>query len=345
MKLDDLLDGLPRQLEPFALPQAEIDEAIERLASSWTAESLALDPYWPKWDSPWWYMTLLYELGLAAQIPPAALTAMADAIDRHYLHDFPFRLDELPASVDPLMQIMCPCGVGTIYSVLTAGGLNVDERLPWMRPWFVRYQLPDGGLNCEEAAYLRETPHSSLVSTLPPLEAVMLHAPAPTPEEEAFLARGAAYLLERQLHISKSTGEVINEDWLIPTFPRFYEYDVLRALQFVTRWAETRQQKLSVASIQASVAALRNSLIDTPRRHPQGGTLSQNGQLRLGRSFALEELTRFWMNGEWHPGFPATTFPLLETLSRAGDVSPFLTRSWLEAAENLRRLDQQGLLI
>jgi hypothetical protein len=39
-----------------------------------------------------------------------------------------------------------------------------------MRPWLRQYQLPDGGLNCDEAACVKSL-KSSMVSTLPPLEA------------------------------------------------------------------------------------------------------------------------------------------------------------------------------
>jgi len=151
---------------------------------------------------------------------------------------------------------MCPCGVGTIYSVLTAGGLNVDERLSLDAPVFVRYQLPDGGLNCEEAAYLRETPHR--LAGLDPPAAGGGDAPRPRAHARgrAFLARGAAYLLERQLHISKSTGEVINEDWLDPDVSALLR--IRRAASAPIRDPLGRKRaskKLSVASIQASVAA------------------------------------------------------------------------------------------
>ena len=56
--------------------------------------------------------------------------------------------------------------------VLGAAGVDRDRVFPWMRPWFPQYQLADGGLNCDERVYTRETPRSSFLSTLPPLEAV-----------------------------------------------------------------------------------------------------------------------------------------------------------------------------
>ena len=45
--------------------------------------------------------------------------------------------------------------------------------------------------------------------------------------------RGEDYLLERGLFRRKSTGEVINERWLEFSFPHWYHYDILRALDYL----------------------------------------------------------------------------------------------------------------
>src|SRR6185369_16599912 len=121
------------------------------------------------------------------------------------------------------------CQLGCVFQVLVACGVDVDARLPWIRPWFLRYQLPDGGLNCDEEAYTKATPRSSIVSTLPPLEAILLGTKrAFTPGEEKFLDRGARYLLDRRLWRSVSKGgAVIDESWRRVAFPRFYFYDLL----------------------------------------------------------------------------------------------------------------------
>jgi hypothetical protein len=45
--------------------------------------------------------------------------------------------------------------------------------------------------------------------------------------------RGENYLLERRLFRSLRSGEVINERWLRFSFPTFWHYDVLRALDYL----------------------------------------------------------------------------------------------------------------
>jgi len=156
-----------------------VAETVAYLASPAAVGSIAADPYWPKWDSPWWRMTLLWELGLARLIPPPVVEAMVNAVDTHYLRLFPVREEELPPGCDPHRQVLCHCAAGTMMQVLYACGVDLDVRLPWMRPWLHQYQLPDGGLNCDEGAYVTSL-KSSTVSTLPPLEAVLRCLRAPT---------------------------------------------------------------------------------------------------------------------------------------------------------------------
>lgn len=257
------------------------------------------DPYWPKWDSPWWQMTLLWELGRAKEITAQTSQAMVAAIQAHYRRFFLPSEDPAPETTDPYRHIMCHCGWGTIYQVLTACGRDVDQELPWVRPWFLKYQLPDGGLNCADNAYTGSR-KSSIVSTLPPMEA-MLAVRNPTAEEEAFLDRGAQYLLRHRL-VYSTAGELLNEDWLTPFFPRFYEYDELRGLTFLVKWSR-RRGRLLPAEVQESVERLQR--------------LSMRG-MPAGRPTWLEEKTLAFQDGSWKTGCHPRKFPLLhETLEEA----------------------------
>ncbi|MBI2899126.1 MAG: hypothetical protein HYY17_03010 [Planctomycetes bacterium] len=261
----------------------ELDETLRYLESEEALQAIERDPYWPKWDGPWWRMVLLREMGMARLIPRACIDATMRAIDRRCLHFFPFRIEEVPRGVDPIRGIPCHCQLGTLYQLLHACGVDVDRELPWIRPWFLKYQLPDGGLNCDEAAYTKPEPHSSVVSTLPPLEAVLFCTRRDfTREERSFLDRGAEYLVQRRLFRSKRTGAAIDESWLRPAFPRFYFYDVLRGLRLAARLGIESPEAMEVA---ASAEPVRRDL---------GGTAT----------WIFEE-------GEWKKG-PARSFPLLD---------------------------------
>src|SRR5262249_7737373 len=146
--------------EAHARFQARVDESVDYLSSSAAEDSFANDPYWPKWNSPWWHMTLMWEMGAVKRIPDVALKRLVDALKTRYIHFFPFAEAEIPAGVDPVSGIMCHCGMGTAYQILRDAGINIDKELPWIRKWIVQYQLNDGGWNCDEAAYTKAEPKS-----------------------------------------------------------------------------------------------------------------------------------------------------------------------------------------
>ncbi|MEK7859624.1 MAG: hypothetical protein AAB320_10850 [Elusimicrobiota bacterium] len=257
------------------------------------------DPYWPKWDSPWWHMTLLWELGRVKEIPEPTVKKMVADIQGHYRRFFLPSEDPAPETTDPYREIMCHCGWGTMYQVLQAYGVDVDKELPWVRPWFLKYQLPDGGLNCADGAYSGSA-KSSIVSTLPPMEA-MIGAKDLSPEEETFLDKGADYLLKHKL-VCSAKGKVLNEDWLSPFFPRFYEYDELRGLTFMVKWSRRRGIILP-AELEPNADRLRR--------------LAARG-FPAGRAIWLEEPTLAFEDGKWKTGCRASKFQLLhETLENS----------------------------
>lgn len=292
----------------------EVDETVRWLGSREALAMIEDDPYWPKWDGPWWRMLLLFELGLAGRIPRDTAVALARKIDAHYLHHFP---TEPPPGVDPIAGIPCHCQLGNVYRVLHACGLDVDAELPWIRPWFLKYQLPDGGLNCDEAAYAKPTPRSSFLSTLPPLEAVLFCTERPfTPEERRFLDRGREYLVQRELCRSLSRGlAVIDESWLRPAFPRFYFYDILRGLRYVVKHALRFREALPTSALLETLGVL--------------------GAVEPVRRELASEPTRRRSGGEWGKG-PSATFGLLDRVEGAAlhreREEVFATVAWLKEA-------------
>ena len=93
-------------------------------------------------------------------------------------------------------------------------------------------QLPDGGWNCEVE---RGATVSSMETTVNVLEGLLEHEHAAGGSDEVREARrrGEEYLLERRLFRRKSNGEVIDPRWLRSSFPHWYHYDVLRALDYL----------------------------------------------------------------------------------------------------------------
>lgn len=65
--------------------QQGLEKTKTYLSSELALESIERDPYWPKWDSPWWHMSLLNEMGLAKEIPQASILKMVQVLKNHYL--------------------------------------------------------------------------------------------------------------------------------------------------------------------------------------------------------------------------------------------------------------------
>jgi hypothetical protein len=274
-----------------------LTSSISYLTSDAARESLAVDPYWPKWDSPWWHILAMDEAGAGADIPPAGTALLAEAFARHYPPVFPKTEAELPPGLTFERHILCHCALGCALRVLEARGHSV---VPWAGEWIAREQLPDGGWNCDEKSRA-----GSFLSTVPVLE-YLLARPSLGAAEEGIIDRGVAYLLERKLFRSARSGKIIDESWLVPVFPRFYDYDLLRGLSVVATWSRRLSRKVppeAVAEARALVDQALGANV-SPRRCSAKTTWSLDGESWVRR--------------------PLTTFPLLETLSRPEVATPLL---------------------
>lgn len=121
-----------------------------------------------------------------------------------------------------------PCINGNV--VATGSYFGVD-----MAPLVARLlgeQLPDGGWNCEVE---NGATVSSFGTTINVLEGLLEHERAigGSVDVQAARRRGEEYLLERRLFRRRTTGEVIDPDWLRFSYPHWWHYDVLRGLDYM----------------------------------------------------------------------------------------------------------------
>jgi hypothetical protein len=113
-------------------------------------------------------------------------------------------------------------------------------------------QLPDGGWNCEAA---NGSQRSSFNTTICVLEALLEYelAVGSRPQVTAARLRGQEYLLERRLFRRRSTGEVISAcrksgaAFTRFAFPTWWQYDVLRGLEYVRRAGVARDKRVAEA--------------------------------------------------------------------------------------------------
>jgi hypothetical protein len=108
-------------------------------------------------------------------------------------------------------------------------------------------QLPDGGWNCEAA---NGSTRSSFNTTICVLEALLEYELARGSSSAAVTEarlRGQEYLLERRLFRRRTTGEVVDPAWTRFSFPTWWHYDVLRALEYLRRAGATPDERVAEA--------------------------------------------------------------------------------------------------
>ncbi|CAN5550396.1 hypothetical protein BH11MYX1_BH11MYX1_57400 [soil metagenome] len=331
-ELRDALSTIPDAPGPPLTPAIEdgIAKVAADLASDAAVAAITLETYWPKWDGPWWQMVLLWELGAAAQIPRRAARATVESLEALPLHSFPIRADDwpkgnLPEGSERARGASCHCAIGSMDQVLTACGIEVDRELPWVLPWYLRYHMSDGGLNYDETAYLvTDECASSMVATVPVFEAMLRRGPS------AWLERGAAFLVERALHLGSLTRHNAEERtsaaaWPKLLFPRFYLYDVLRGASALVRWAELARIPVPVHALAILARLPREAIVRVERTVPAMATWR-------GKA------------GTWQRESSTGTFPLLAAVSELGAPSPWLTAEWQRTRRATVELIDAGLV-
>ncbi|MFN2562387.1 MAG: hypothetical protein ABR571_13980 [Jatrophihabitans sp.] len=169
------------------------------------------------WTSTFPTLTLLRDFGVDPSAAPVRETVALVAENCRWEHDQqPFFAGEVE-----------PCINGRTVAVGAYFGMDVDGIVDRL----LGEQLDDGGWNCEtENGSVR----SSFATTLCVLDGLLEHerAAGGSPAQAAARRRGEEYLLERHLFRRLSTGEVADPAWLQFSFPTWWHYDVLRALDY-----------------------------------------------------------------------------------------------------------------
>ena len=145
-------------------------------------------------------------------------------------------------------------------------------------------QLPDGGWNCEVE---NGATVSSVGTTINVLEGLLAYERAVGGSDHVGESRrrGEEYMLERRLFRRKSTGEVMDPDFLAFSFPTWWHYDVLRGLDYLRTAGLTGDDRVAEAI----------ALVES-RRDPEGRWLLQkvhDGETCLEMDDGLGEPSRW----------------------------------------------------
>jgi hypothetical protein len=107
-------------------------------------------------------------------------------------------------------------------------------------------RLEDGGWNCEAE---KGSVRSSIATTINVLDGLLEfeRARGGSPDVRSARAAGEEYLLERGLFRRRSTGDVVQPEYLDLAFPYYWRYDVLRALDYFRRSGAEPDPRLAEA--------------------------------------------------------------------------------------------------
>ena len=156
-----------------------------------------------------------------------------------------------------------PCINGRTVAIGAYFGVEVDTIVARL----LDEQLADDGWNCEtENGSVR----SSFATTMCVLDGLLEHERVTGGSAQTVEARrrGEKYLLDRVLFRRLSTGEVADPNWLQFSFPTWWHYDVLRALDYFRAVGEAPDPRMGEA-----VALVRS------KQQPDGTWLLENTHL------------------------------------------------------------------
>ncbi len=238
-------------------------KTLEFVSSDQAYEMIERDVYWPKWEHPWWAILALAETGNLEQVPQGLMMELLNCADRQYIHVFPVRPEDAPEDINGYTEVMCFCFLGSLLKVASLMELDFFAYVPWAKDWFTRYQLPDGGYNCDEVAYL-ESGKSSLVSTVPMLEGMLAYQRFMNDDSlfEPQAKKAYDYLVKHNVFMSSAGKEIEGVEWDKLMFPRFYEFDFLRSLEAVLDYGISRNVEIPEKSIKEAVRLLNQKIED-----------------------------------------------------------------------------------
>jgi hypothetical protein len=227
------------------------------------------DGCWHRADAPVWLPTLFTMLLLRATGVDPAEPAIKSAIARL---EAGFRWDEAFGKKPFFEGEVEPCINGGALAL----GAYFGRPMEGLARRLAGEQLDDGGWNCEAPKSKR----SSFHTTICVLEGLLEYERAagdPAGTVAAARRRGQEYLLVRQLSRRLSTGEVADPDWLRFSFPTWWHYDVLWALDYFRNVGDAPDPRLAEA-----IALLRS------KQQPDGTWLLEHTH-RGAVHFSMED--------------------------------------------------------
>lgn len=186
----------------------------------------------PEWTSTSWSLSLLREFGLDPQSPTArrAVRLVREGCRWEHAGELFFA-----GEVEPC-----------INGRTVALGAYFGEDVHAIVDRLLGEQMGDGGWNCEQE---NGSTRGSFHTTIEVLSGLLEYERVVGGRSEVRTARlrGQEYLVERGMLRKRSTGELIDTEWMQFSYPTFWHYDVLRGLDFLRAAGAAPDERLAQA--------------------------------------------------------------------------------------------------
>jgi hypothetical protein len=222
-------------------------------------------PYVPKYKASYWQIMICGYLGLdkadarvakacehifSFQHPEGGFTGTSEEQAKDSYAYYVKKGKNMPPQdqwvAQQVFEGQMSCLTGNVVAALQRLGYASDSRVKRALDWLISVQNEDGGWLCPYwHAHIKDT-HGCFYGTLWPLEACAeVPFKTQTPSIKQAIEKGAEFLLMHRLYKADHHGfKVINRSWLQLTFPWFYRYSILRALDVLTALGYTRDTRL-----------------------------------------------------------------------------------------------------
>jgi len=239
----------------------------EKVATEgWGAQFLSFqnsDGSWPnaRWTGAVWTMSLLVDLGM-----PADDERFARAFDSIVCRLMP---RGQAVSTRTLLSEMDQCHLG-FWLRFGAHFCPQDDRLPQIAEAIFSAQFEDGGWNCRIRTKPK-TSHSSFHTTFNVLEGLREAERAGVVDTDRFRgleARALDFMLEHKLYRSDKTGEVVDERFTELSYPAYWHYNYLRALDYISRTPFIKDSRLEDPLSLLETRRKKNGLWPVEKRIP-----------------------------------------------------------------------------
>jgi hypothetical protein len=239
----------------------DLHEVKELLAGEQAKMMIERDVFWPKWDSPCWYFQLLEETNQLDEVSLDTFKELLMVADRQFLHEFPVSEEEVPENLNPYTEILCFCFLGSLMRLSAKLDFDIFAWLPWAKAWINRYQLPDGGYNCDEAAYFGSG-KGSIISTTVMLEGMLAYVKYNDNYDEfgENIEKAVSYLLKHHIYLNLDGQEIAGVQWDKIIFPRFYEFDFSRGLEVVLDFVLQTGKKVRRKNMEKAIELLHEKI-------------------------------------------------------------------------------------